>query len=129
MREYKIIEIIDERTLIIDYGINEGAKIDDELIIVEKGDEIFNNDKSLGFIYMPKDNVSVLKAFEKFSICRKKEKTKNVISSLMGYKYSLNLEQKEEDNLKLANGEQMTNRKYETNEGIRVGDIVLRKKI
>lgn len=72
MDEYKVIEIVDDKTLIINYGFEHGAKIGDKLRISELGEEIkTESGQSLGTLDIIKDTVSVDTPYELFSICRK----------------------------------------------------------
>lgn len=129
MREYKVLEIIDDETAIIDYGMNEGAKKGDKLRIVKRGDEIFDKNKSLGFIYMTKDKVSVVETFEKFSICKKVlSNQKNILKNPLQYEMNNLLGRNGGSKLNLPQNATFTKREYQTQEKVAVGDIVIIEK-
>lgn len=71
MKEYKVIEIMDEHNLIINYGLKNNAKQGDRLRIVDRGEEVKDPDtgKILGTLDAIKAVVSVKTAYNKFSIC------------------------------------------------------------
>lgn len=73
MDEYKVIEIINEYNLIINYGLENNAKQGDRLRIVERGEEVKdpNTRESLGTLDAIKTVVSVKSAYNKFSVCHK----------------------------------------------------------
>jgi hypothetical protein len=72
MKNYKVIEIIDDKTLLINYGIEHGAKSGDKLRISDIGENIFDLDQSeLGTLDAIKDTVLVDIPYESFSLCRK----------------------------------------------------------
>ena len=129
MREYKVLEIINDETAIIDYGMNEGAKKGDKLRIVKRGDEIFDKNKSLGFIYMTKDKVSVVETFEKFSICKKVlSNQKNILKNPLQYEMNNLLGRNGGSKLNLPQNATFTKREYQTREKVAVGDIAIIEK-
>lgn len=72
MDEYKVIEIMDEYNIIIDYGFENGAKPKDRLRIQARGEEITDKvtGNSLGTLDVIKAEVYVKTVYEKFSICQ-----------------------------------------------------------
>lgn len=70
--KYKVIEIINSKELIINYGINQGAKSGDKIRIIEKGEKIIDPDtnENLGTLDIIKGELEVFQAYKKFSICR-----------------------------------------------------------
>lgn len=69
--KYKVIEIVNSKELIINYGINQGAKAGDKIRIIEKGEEIIDPDtkENLGTLDIIKGELEVFQAFKRFSIC------------------------------------------------------------
>ncbi len=72
MFEYRVIEIVDEKTILVNYGTFNGAKRGDKVIIYRNGREVFDpeTNESLGTWDIVKAHVTVVEAFEKFSVCK-----------------------------------------------------------
>lgn len=70
---FKVIEIIDEYTLLINYGFNDGASEGDRLRIYSIGEKVFDPDtkEELGTLDNIKDIVQVEVPYENFSLCKK----------------------------------------------------------
>ncbi len=70
---FKVIEIIDEYTLLINYGFNDGASEGDRLRIYSIGEKVFdpNTKEELGTLDNIKDIVQVEVPYENFSLCKK----------------------------------------------------------
>lgn len=73
MQEYKVIEIIDEYNIIIDYGFDKDAMQGEKLRIISKGDEVIDKatGNSLGTLDAIKAVVSVKTVYAKFSLCHR----------------------------------------------------------
>lgn len=71
--KFKVIEIMNEKELIINYGSNDGANIGDDIRIYSVGEEILDPDTkvSLGTLDIIKDELEIVTVYEKFSICKK----------------------------------------------------------
>lgn len=70
--EYKVIRIINEETLIINYGYDKGAKIGDKVRIIQIGPEIYDiNNDSLGTLDHIKAELEIIQTYSKFSLCQK----------------------------------------------------------
>ncbi len=70
--KYHVINIIDESTLIINYGTTHGASYGQKIKLIEYGDVIKDLDGiHLGKIEMIIDTVKIIQAQENFSICKK----------------------------------------------------------
>ena len=69
--EFKVLEIVDNKTLLIDYGFNNRAAAGDVLRIIEKGEPVIIDGVNYGTLDMVKDIVEVVVPYDKFSICRK----------------------------------------------------------
>ena len=83
MQEYKVIEILDEYNIMINYGFYKGAREGKKLRIVSRGEKIINEDTSelLGTLDAIKAVVSVKTAYENFSICHQLRTTEVPILS------------------------------------------------
>lgn len=73
MQEYKVIEIVDEYNVIIDYGFDKDAVQGKKLRIISKGEEIIDKatGSSLGTLDAIKAVVSVKTVYAKFSLCHR----------------------------------------------------------
>ena len=55
--EFKVLEIVDNKTLLIDYGFNNRAAAGDVLRIIEKGEPVIIDGVNYGTLDMVKDIV------------------------------------------------------------------------
>ena len=69
---YTVVQIISKTSLIIDYGLINGAKKGDKLRIVAIGDSIIHpiENMDIGTIDTIKETVQVVIPYEEFSICQ-----------------------------------------------------------
>ncbi len=119
---YKIIEIVNNTTVLIDYGFDEGAKSGDTLRIIKEGEPVIIDGVNYGALDIVKDIIEVEVPYEKFSICKKiTRKNINPIDPLislqrtMTYINPLNVDR-----------DQMSKRDVDGNsELIKKGDIVV----
>ncbi len=124
-KKYKVIEIIDEKNIIIDYGKNNGAKIDDEIRIIKDGEPVIDHEQNikLGNLYLIKETLNVKTVYENFSICNK---TISSFQPIFSSASDLGKTIYSKKNLNVDESE-ITNRVISTNEKIKVGDIVIVK--
>lgn len=75
--EAKIIKLVDEYKIAINKGSNDGIQKKDKFMIYEKGDELFDPDtkESLGFLEIPKLQMSVFNIQEKMTLLESAETT------------------------------------------------------
>ena len=76
-RSYKVIEIVNQNTLLIDYGFSNGAQKGDSLRIITTGEPVIIDGKDYGTLDTVKDIVEVVIPYEKFSVCQKITRTAN----------------------------------------------------
>lgn len=71
-KTYKIVRIIDDQTLVINAGYNDGIKSGDKFEIYTSGEEIKDpdTDEVLGTLDYIKEKVEAVDVFPKMSICR-----------------------------------------------------------
>jgi len=82
--KYRVIEILDEYSILINYGREHGANEDDEVRIVSTGPEIVDpvTKESLGTLDSIKSTLTIVTVYDKFSLCKKIiTTTKNVLVS------------------------------------------------
>lgn len=74
MKTAKVIRILDKYSILINYGKSKGAKIGENVQILEIGPEIVDPDsgESLGTLDHIKDVLQIQEVFDEFSICGKK---------------------------------------------------------
>lgn len=70
-KTYKVIEIVDDITLLIDYGFDNNAKRGDTLRIIEKGERVMIDGTDYGTLDPIKAIVEVITPYQQFSVCRK----------------------------------------------------------
>lgn len=78
---YRVIQIIDENTILINYGATDGAEEGDKVRIIAIGPEIYDplTNDLLGSLDSIKSSLSIVTTYEKFSICKEIRKTKSSI--------------------------------------------------
>lgn len=74
---YKVIEIVNQNTLLIDYGFSAGAQKGDCMRIVAIGEPVIIDGEDYGTLDTIKDVVEVVIPYEKFSVCQKITRTVN----------------------------------------------------
>lgn len=84
--KYKVIEIVSEKEIIIDFGQSQGAKIGDRILIYSLGREVYDptTNKKLGTWDISKAYLSITEVFENFSICKNKIVTENSLLNPLG---------------------------------------------
>lgn len=119
--KYKVLEIVNDTTLLIDYGTRDGAKTGDSLRIIEKGEPIIIDETDYGTLDMIKDTVEVNTPYEKFSICRKiRIQHISALNPLEKFQESLR------QPIKLnVDKSEISNRKIPTATPIKKGDIAI----
>lgn len=72
MKKAYVINIMNEKNIIIDYGYDSGAKIGDKVRIIEQGEPITNlKGQKIGTLDLIKENVEIVEAYPSFSVCQK----------------------------------------------------------
>lgn len=123
MKQYKVIEIIDTKQLLINYGYADGAQKGDILRIVEKGDSVTFEEKDYGTYDAIKAELSIQAVYEKFSVCKNNVTlsfsplTELIAASMTAGKPSAELLDVDKS--------QLTNRKLPKLTPIKVGDPVV----
>lgn len=71
---YRIVKIVDEETLIINAGLDQGISIGDKFEIYSVGEKIFDprTGEDLGTLDTIKDTVEAITVLQKMSICQHK---------------------------------------------------------
>ena len=72
---YRVIEIMNDKEIVINYGSIDGAKVNQLIRIYEEGEPIIDpvTKKTLGTLDLVKDQLTVDVVFDNFSILRKPE--------------------------------------------------------
>lgn len=68
---YKIIAIENETTVLINYGLNDGAKEGDVLRIIEPGEDLIIDGVNYGAYDGIKDIIEVTAPYAQFSVCQR----------------------------------------------------------
>lgn len=84
--QWKIIKIIDDRTVIIDAGINSGLTTGQALIIVNIGEKVIHPDTNeiLGHIETIKGHLEVINIMDKMTLCKSPEEQVEIPSIMTG---------------------------------------------
>ena len=71
-KQYKVIEILNSKELLINYGSENGANDGQQIRIIKKGEDVIDPDtkESLGTLDIIKGDLKIYRAYPKFSICR-----------------------------------------------------------
>lgn len=123
MSNYRIIEIMDEYSIIINYGRKDGAKENESVRIYAIGPEVKDPTTGtvLGTLDAIKARLSIITVYDHFSICRKVEtKVSNVLMSPMSQfqtttKMAVRLNVRKED---------ISSKQPPQDDEIKVGDLV-----
>lgn len=88
MAEYKVIRILNQKEILINYGYRQGAYEGQEIRVIEPGEDIFYPDNNLiGNLYTIKDTLSIHSTYENFSVCRKIIKEEKKIYNPFDFTY------------------------------------------
>lgn len=79
---FRVIEIVDEKTILINYGIKHGAVVGDKIQVFENGRKVVDplSHQSLGNWDFIKDTLTITQSFDLFSVCSKTV-TKNILAT------------------------------------------------
>lgn len=92
MRSFKVLEVIDESSLLINFGLKDGARKGNTLRIIEKGKPVVIDGIDYGTLDAVKEIVEIDVPYEKFSICRKViYKTENALNPLSAFEHTMRL--------------------------------------
>lgn len=82
---FKVVKIIDEYLIVVNYGKIHNAKSGDILEIFEIGKEVFdpNNGNSLGTLDPIKGKLKVINVYEKMSLCKSNETVPSQLSQTL----------------------------------------------
>lgn len=76
--EYRVVKIVDEYLIVINYGEIHNAKEGDLLEIIQIGEKVFDIDNTfLGTLDLKKGKVRVLNVYKNMSLCKSDESVAN----------------------------------------------------
>lgn len=122
MKTAKVIRILDKYSILINYGKSKGAKIGENVQILEIGPEIVDPDsgESLGTLDHIKNILQIQEVFDEFSICGKKSEV-NFTAFVNPFEESHKIYSTEE---LLVNKDQIAKIQRPQNNIINLGDTV-----
>ncbi|MGP1487919.1 MAG: hypothetical protein ACTTIX_01850 [Peptoanaerobacter stomatis] len=84
MKMAEVVNIMNTKQIIINYGLSQGAKKGQIVRIIEKGEEVYSySKKKLGTLDRVKAELEIIQVYENFSICSKIiRKTSSIFSGL-----------------------------------------------
>lgn len=127
VEKYKIIHIISDKEILIDYGYINGSKEGDKLEIIEIGPEVKYNNVSYGTFDLIKANIEVVEVFEKFSLCKSFTKKNSPFAAnlvAIGNPFGELLSSQLIENYLEVNKEQINKLEKPVNKIISLGDVV-----
>lgn len=121
MKTAKVIKILDNYSILINYGRTKGATVGENVQIVEIGPEIIDPDsgESLGTLDHIKDVLQIQEVFDEFSICNKRIQI-NFTAFVDPFKQTEKIYSEQE---LLVNKEQITKIQRPQSNTINLGDI------
>lgn len=116
--KFRVIEIVNEKKIIINYGKRHGADVGDKIQIYVPGRKVVDpiSHQDLGTWDYVKDSLTIVETFDLFSICSKTI-TKNILSGI-GDITTTTIEPL------FVDKDQMTNQNASGDMTIKVGDLV-----
>lgn len=71
-RTAKVINIINDTTIIIDFGILDSAEVGQKVRIIDKGESVYNlNNEEIGTLDLIKSELEIVEVYDRFSLCQK----------------------------------------------------------
>lgn len=119
--KYKVIKLLNEKEILINYGSKQGAKENQKVRIYELGETIVDPDTNepLGTLDIIKDDLEIYRTYPNFSICRKlKNKITNALNPLSNFSITSVIS----EDLNLDKHENY--KKHLKNTAIKIGDNV-----
>lgn len=116
---YKVIRIVDDKTIMINYGLYDKAKKGQKVRVFQKGEDIFDNSIWLGTLDIIKEDLEIVAVYDAFSLCQKiVYEQPNPYQLLVS---SQNINKVEKLNVDKS---EIENLKYKSDEPIKNGDLV-----
>ncbi|MEJ6466510.1 hypothetical protein [Fusobacterium ulcerans] len=117
---YKVIKILDDKSIIINYGLKDGARKEKKVRVYLEGEEIIDSGgTNLGRLDLIKDELEIVTPYKNFSLCQKV--LTREINPFMAFQSASKI--KKTESLKISWNE-VEKINYETNEPIKIGDLV-----
>lgn len=126
-KNYRVIEILNSKEVLIDYGLKHNAKLKQKVLIYVPSGTVKDPDNEMDLkpFEVVKDELEIVYVLKEYSICRKLKRDLNPLidsmSSILNPLTAIKI-QAEELNVDKS---QITNRKWKSNEPIRKGDKVM----
>ncbi|NLJ70968.1 MAG: hypothetical protein GX328_05850 [Clostridiaceae bacterium] len=126
IKGYKVIEIMNEKEILINYGYVDGAQKGDKVAIYIIGEPVTDPESgnSLGTFDAIKDELEIVSALEKFSVCRKYRSVSPLIKSFSAIMNPLTATKTESIPLDV-NKEQISGREWKVEPTINLNDLVM----
>lgn len=121
VKEFRVIQILDEYAVVVNYGSNDGAREGEKVRVFEYGTHQITGiyGERLGRLDIKKEDLEIVTTYPEYSICQKIEFVEmNPYLDLGVFKKT-----KKDVRINVENGEILRTR-YKTNEPIKIGDLV-----
>ena len=121
-KTYRVIEILNRKELIINYGKNDGARVGNKISMSIIGDKVTDpiTKEDLGTLDIIKGRLEIYTVYPEFSICRDIEREERNIAHPLG---ALNKTTTRFSDLNVLE-EDITNRWPQSVPPIKVGDVI-----
>lgn len=122
--EYRVIEILNTKALLVNYGKTHGAKEGKEIRIIIKGPEVIDplTKESLGRLDTIKETLTIVAVYDNFSLCKKLvTTTTNAFINPLTHFQTTSVEIKDFN----ADKNDISNRKFSEERIIKTGDTVI----
>ena len=121
-KKYIVIEILNKKELLINYGKNDGARVGEKISISVIGDNVIDpiTNENLGTLDILKGRLEIYTVYPEFSICRDIEREERNVALPLGSFTRTNIRFEDLNVLE----EDITNRWPQSVPPIKVGDVV-----
>lgn len=120
---FRVVEILDEYSILINYGRNDGAEEDDIVRIISIGPKVTDpiTKENLGTLDSIKATLTIVHVYDGFSLCKNVVTlTKNLLVSPLS-QFQTELKENKPINVDKGN---ISNKKPPNDKTIKIGDIV-----
>lgn len=121
-KKYIVIEILNKKELLINYGKNDGARVGEKISISVVGDNVIDpiTNENLGTLDILKGRLEIYTVYPEFSICRDIEREERNVALPLGSFTRTNIRFEDLNVLE----EDITNRWPQSVPPIKVGDVI-----
>jgi hypothetical protein len=88
---YRVVKIVDEYLIVVNYGADDGAKVGDLLQVFKEGEEVYDpvTEERLGTLDIDKGCIKVVNTYEYMSLCKSATYYRKVSSAVNSFNSTL----------------------------------------